>query len=60
MIKKRYKLRRKPWGASATGRPILRGKINTLIAPEQYKAAKKDSGYFMRLIGLAVEYHKEG
>jgi len=27
---------------------------------EQYEAAKKDSEYFMRLIELAVEYHKEG
>jgi len=31
-----------------------------LMAPEQYETAKKDFEYFMLLIELAVEYHKEG
>ena len=30
------------------------------MAPQQYKAAKKDFEYFMRLIELAMEYRKEG
>ena len=31
-----------------------------LMAPQQYATAKKDFEYFMRLIVLAEEYHKEG
>ncbi len=31
-----------------------------LMAPRQYEAAKQDFEYFMRLIKLAEEYHKEG
>jgi len=31
-----------------------------LMAPQQYEAAKKDFEYFMRLIELVEEYHKEG
>ena len=30
------------------------------LAPQQYETAKKDFEYFMRLIELAEEYHKEG
>ncbi|MBW2545342.1 MAG: hypothetical protein JRD43_07820 [Deltaproteobacteria bacterium] len=30
------------------------------LAPQQGATAKKDFEYFMRLIELAVEYHKEG
>jgi len=30
------------------------------LAPQQYEAAKEDFEYFMRLIKLAAEYHKEG
>jgi len=31
-----------------------------LMAPRQYEAAKQDFEYFMRLVELAEEYHKEG
>jgi len=31
-----------------------------LMASQQYEAAKKDFEYFMRLIKMAEEYHKEG
>ena len=31
-----------------------------LMAPEQYGTAKKDFEYFMVLVELAEEYHKEG
>jgi len=31
-----------------------------LLAPQQYEAAKKDFEYFVRLVKLAEEYHKEG
>ena len=31
-----------------------------LMAPQQYETAKKDFEYFMRLIDLAEECHKEG
>jgi len=30
------------------------------LAPQQYETAKKDFEYFMRLVKLAEEYHKEG
>jgi len=29
------------------------------LAPQQYEAAKKDFEYFMGLIALAAEYHKD-
>ena len=29
------------------------------LAPQQYETAKKDFEYFMRLVELAEEYHKE-
>jgi len=31
-----------------------------LLAPQQHAKAKKDFEYFMRLVELAEEYHKEG
>jgi len=31
-----------------------------LLAPQQHATAKKDFKYFMRLVGLAEGYHKEG
>ena len=31
-----------------------------LMAPQQYEAAKTDFEYFMVLVELAAEYHKEG
>ena len=30
-----------------------------LMAPQQYEAAKKDFEYFLRLIELAQEYHRD-
>lgn len=29
------------------------------LAPHQYRAAKKDFEYFMRLVDLAMAYHRE-
>ena len=30
-----------------------------MVAPQQYEAARKDYGYFLRLVYLALEYYGE-
>lgn len=31
-----------------------------MMAPQQYKAAKKDFEYLMRLVDLAITYYRDG